>query len=254
MSPPKPAGYVAPPPPSLMDALRSLGVVFTDLVPHLARLALHSELLSTDTPEGSKSIRTAFGRTLRRAGVTLEVLHAERVPSEGGLVLMWNQESHLDHLVLGAAIPRPFLSLYNNEVARVPFYGAQMKRTGHIHVDRTSEAQWRASVSQAAARAQQGACILVSPEGTRSWDGELLPMKRGAFLLAAAAAQPLICVTVIGGHDRMPRGSVVVRRGLIRVVFSEPIPTAGELADRLAPRVAETFRTSKAQYRLPARV
>lgn len=254
MSLPKPAGYVAPPPPSVMDALRSLRVVFTDLVPYLARLALHSELPSPDPSEGSKGIKTAFVRTLRRAGVTLEVLHAERVPAAGGLVLMWNQESHLDHLVLGAAIPRPFLSLYNNEVARVPFYGEYMKRTGHLHIDRTNEAQWRASVARAAAQAQQGDCILVSPEGTRSWDGELLPMKRGAFLLATAAARPIICITVIGGHDRMPRGSAVVRRGPIRVVFSAPIPTAGETADRLALRVAETFRDIKAQYRLPTQV
>ena len=234
-----------------MDALRSLRVVCTDLVPYLARLALHSELISTDTSEGCKSIKTAFVRTLRRAGVTLEVLHAERVPAAGGLILMWNQESHLDHLILGAVIPRPFLSLYNNEVARIPFYGPYMKRTGHLHIDRTNEAQWRASLSRAAAQAQQGDCVLVSPEGTRSWDGELLPMKRGAFLLAAEAARPIVCITVIGGHHRLPRGSAVVRRGPIRVIFSEPIPTAGETADRLALRVAATLRASKAQYQLP---
>ena len=35
---------------------------------------------------------------------------------------MWNQESHLDHLALLPAIPRPFFSPFNNEVARVPFY------------------------------------------------------------------------------------------------------------------------------------
>jgi hypothetical protein len=65
---------------------------------------------------------------LRQLGITVEVVGAERVPAEGGLVLMWNQESHLDHLVLAAAIPRPIVSLYDNAVARIPVYGPWRRR------------------------------------------------------------------------------------------------------------------------------
>lgn len=231
-------------PPSLVaDALRSALVVGTDIVPYLLKLAL-SRAASTTTAEGLVEIRASFGRTLRRLGVDLEVLHAERVPASGGLVLMWNQESHLDHLVLASAIPRPFFSLYNNAVARVPFYGAHMRATGHVHVDRTNEAQWRPSVARAAERVRRGECVLVSPEGTRSADGNLLPMKRGALMLAIEAASPVLCVTVVGGHLRMPRGSAVVRRGPIRVAFSEPM----EADEALAVRLAETFDEAKRQY------
>jgi 1-acyl-sn-glycerol-3-phosphate acyltransferase len=124
-----------------------------------------------------------------------------------------------------------------------------MKRTGHVHVDRADEAQWRAGVARAAARAREGACVLVSPEGTRSWDGELLPMKRGAFMLAAQSTRPIVCVTVIGGHERLPRGSPFVRRGAIRVVFSEPIATEGETEARLQEVVVATFRETKESHR-----
>lgn len=229
---------------------RTIAVAGTDLVLYVARLAVTQNLHSTATEAGLAGIRASFSATLRRLGVALDVVHAERVPREGGLLLMWNQESHLDHLVLASAIPRPFLSLYNNEVARVPFYGDHMRRTGHLHVDRTDEAQWRASVARAAERARAGACILVSPEGTRSWDGKLLPMKRGAFIMASAAAQPIVCVTVIGGHARMPRGSAFVRKGPLRVVFSEPTNAAGETEERLQELVASTFRDTKERYRL----
>lgn len=247
---PRPPGYVPPPPPSLADVARTLAVAGTDLVPYLARLARGTDLPSTGDEDGLAAIRRLFGRTLGRLGVTVEVLHRERVPRSGGLVLMWNQETHLDHLVLPVAIPRAFVSLYNNEIARFPFYGEQMRRGGHLHVDRTDEAQWRASVARAAERAKRGVVILVSPEGTRSWDGNLLPMKRGAFLLAEAAAVPIVCVTVIGGNERLPRGSPFVRRGPVRVVFSEPIPTAGEAPARLQEIVAATFRETKARHRL----
>ena len=92
-----------------------------------------------------------------------------------------------------------------------------------VHVDRNDEAQWRASIARAATRVRDGECVLVSPEGTRSWDGRLLPMKRGALQLAAASERLIVCVTVIGGHARLPRGSAIVRAGPLRVVFAEPI-------------------------------
>jgi 1-acyl-sn-glycerol-3-phosphate acyltransferase len=119
---------------------------------------------------------------------------------------------------------------------------------GHLHVDRTDSAQWRESVARAAARARDGACVLISPEGTRSWDGKLLPMKRGAFMLAAQSECPIVCMTVIGGHERLPRGSAFVRHGPIHVVFSDPIETRGVSDTRLMEVVAATFRDAKAQF------
>ncbi|MBI5515047.1 MAG: 1-acyl-sn-glycerol-3-phosphate acyltransferase [Deltaproteobacteria bacterium] len=234
-----------PPRPTALDVARTVRLLTVDLCGLALELARRpEEAASTATEEGLARIRGSFGRTLLRAGVHLEVLHAEKVPRDGGLVFMWNQATHLDHLALAAAIPRPFLSLYNNEVARVPFYGAHMRRSGHFHVDRTDEAQWRASVARAAEAVRAGACVLVSPEGTRSRDGRLLPMKRGAFLLAAASQRPIVCVTVAGGHDRLPRGSPVVRAGPLRVVFSEPLATEGHHPDDtlgLQQWVVDTF-------------
>lgn len=239
----------APSSPQLRDALRTARVLATDVVRHFVGLALQGSgpVLSTTSAQGLRAAKSAFAPTLQRFGVELEVLHAERVPADGGLVLLWNQESHLDHLVLVTAIPRPFFSLFNNELGRVPFYGAHLRAAGHVHVDRTDESQWRPAVARAAERVRDGECVLVSPEGTRSRDGQLLPMKRGAFLLAAASTRPLQCVTVVGGHRRLPRGSPVVRPGPARVVFSELIPNDGDPTG-LAERVAATFRETKEAF------
>lgn len=247
----RPADWRPPPRPKLADIARSLGVIGTDLLPLGARLALHRfwPQPSTTTPDGLAAVRHRFRRTLDRLGVSLEVLHAGRVPAGGGLVFMWNQESHLDHLVLAAAIPRPFFSLYNNEVSRFPVYGAYLRACNHVHLDRTGEAQWRASIARAAERVHAGECALISPEGTRSWDGKLLPIKRGALLLAKQARRPVFCVTVIGGHARLPRGSAFVRPGPLRVVFSEPLDAGGD-DEALRARLAETFEEERARYSL----
>lgn len=202
---------------------------------------------ASTTEHGLRTIRRRATRALRWLGVDLEILRADSVPLEGGLVFMWNQESHLDHFVLGAAIPRPFHSLYNLEVSRTPLYGEYLRRSGHFLVDRTDEAQWRAAVADAAGRVHGGACALVSPEGTRSWDGRLLPMKRGAFLLAEQARRPIVCVTVIGGHARLARGASIVRGGPMRVVFGDPIAHCDDV-DSMRSRVVETFEMTKRMF------
>jgi 1-acyl-sn-glycerol-3-phosphate acyltransferase len=234
---------MAAPPPTVGDVARTARVVVTDLLPMLAAMALGRAVSST-TEEGLALIRRVFSGTLRRLGVRVEVAGAESVPREGGVVFLWNQESHLDEIVLPCVLPRPFFSLYNNEVARIPWYGGRLRATGHVHVDRNDEGQWRPAIARAAERVRAGECVLVSPEGTRSPDGRLLPMKRGAMLLAEASDRPLVCVTVIGGHERLPRGSPIVRSGPVRAVFSEPLACARDAAS-IAAAVVRTFEQTK---------
>ena len=156
---------------------------------------------------------------------------------------MWNQTSHLDHLVLPAAIPRPFHSLFNNEIKGTPLYGPYLRSSGHFWIDRTDEAQWRVQLAGVAAHIRDGACVLISPEGTRSWDGKLSALKRGAFILARQAGAPIVCVTIVGAHERLPRGTIAVRPGRIRVSFSAPIPVAAE-DPTLEEQVAAAFERS----------
>jgi 1-acyl-sn-glycerol-3-phosphate acyltransferase len=232
-------------PPTAADVLRTTWVVASEIAPILARMA-RGDRTSSSAGDGLAQIAGRFARVLARLGVEVEVRHRERVPAEGGVTFMWNQESHLDHLVLPVAIPRPFFTTYNNEVARLPFYGAQLRRGGHVHLDRNDEAQWRPAIARAAERVRGGECVLVSPEGTRSRDGRLLPMKRGALLLARTSGRPVSCVTVVGGHLRLPRGSAFVRKGRLVVDFAQPID--GGLPDaELAAAVAATFERLKAE-------
>src|SRR5262249_50614453 len=159
-------------------------------------------------------LREALRHHLELLGLNLEISGMERLIS-GGQVLMWNQTSHLDHLVLVAAIPVQFRSLYNIEVARTPVYGQWLRRQEHFLVDRFDEAQGRASVARAAAWVREGNTLLVSPEGTRSWDGQLLPMKRGAFILATQAQRPIVPMALYGAQRALPRGRSVVAGGTI---------------------------------------
>lgn len=170
--------------------------------------------------------RTNFEELLATLGIELYVKGIENIPPHGG-VFMWNQTSHLDHLILAAALPVPVRSLYNIEVSRVPFYGKLLRDSGHYLVNRFDECQWRAALLEAAAWTALGNYMLVSPEGTRSWDGRLLPMKRGAFILAIDSQRPILPVVLHGAHAAMPRGRLSIQLGKVTVRFLAPIPTQG---------------------------
>jgi 1-acyl-sn-glycerol-3-phosphate acyltransferase len=229
---------------SLVDLGRTIGVVGGTLATMWRQARRAGPMPDTSTAAGHAQVRDDFAHRLRQLRVALTVTGVERVPAAGGLVFMWNQTSHLDHLLLPIAIPRPFFTTYNNEVRRFPVYGEYLARTGHYWLDRTDEAQWRAQVHHAATAIRGGACVLISPEGTRSGDGALLPMKRGAFVLARAAARPIVCATIRGARNCLARGDVAVKPGAIEIELSAPFSD-----EPLEDRVVATFEEALARRR-----
>jgi 1-acyl-sn-glycerol-3-phosphate acyltransferase len=84
--------------------------------------------------------------------------------------------------------------------------------------------------------------VVLFPEGTRSRDGRLLPFKKGSVHLALDAGVPLVPMAIWGTFAAMPRGSLLVRRGHVRLVIGEPIETVDLTAEdrhRLNDRVRE---------------
>jgi 1-acyl-sn-glycerol-3-phosphate acyltransferase len=102
------------------------------------------------------------------------------------------------------------------------------------------------AVDRAAEALRTGASFLIFPEGTRSRTGELLPFKKGGFIMAIKAQAPIVPVAILGARDAMRKGSPIIRPVTVSVRLGEPIETAGlSLVDRdrlvtvLRNRVAE---------------
>ena len=68
-------------------------------------------------------------------------------------------------------------------------------------------------------------------EGKRSFDGKLLPFKKGPFYLAMECGVPVVPVTIVGTHDLMPKKRFQISPGTVKIVFQDPIPPA-EFVDR----------------------
>jgi 1-acyl-sn-glycerol-3-phosphate acyltransferase len=75
--------------------------------------------------------------------------------------------------------------------------------------------------------------FMIFPEGTRSRTGELLPFKKGGFILALKAQAPVVPIAIKGARDAMRKGSPIIRPVTVRVRIGQPIETMGKtIADR----------------------
>jgi 1-acyl-sn-glycerol-3-phosphate acyltransferase len=111
---------------------------------------------------------------------------------------------------------------------KIPVFGSTMRNTGFIKVDRSGGAQDRQALAEAVSAVRERTSLLFFAEGTRSDDGQLLPFKKGAALLALQAQVPLVPVAVAGTRHILTKGSAFVhggKRAVLRV--GAPISTAG---------------------------
>jgi 1-acyl-sn-glycerol-3-phosphate acyltransferase len=60
-------------------------------------------------------------------------------------------------------------------------------------------------------------------EGKRSFDGKLLPFKKGPFYLAVECGVPVIPMTIVGTHYAMPKTRFAIKPARVQVIFHDPI-------------------------------
>ncbi|TNF30008.1 MAG: 1-acyl-sn-glycerol-3-phosphate acyltransferase [Deltaproteobacteria bacterium] len=164
---------------------------------------------------------------LKTAGVDRFVtVGLDTVEDAGPCILMSNHESHLDPPTLMMHFARPLSFLAKVELFKFPIFGWAMKRVGHIPVDRADRDKAFASLDTAAAGVAEGRAVIVFPEGTRSRTDDMLPFKKGGFVLAIKSGAPIIPVGIAGTRAVLPPGFWVQRQGgTVALVVGEPIDT-----------------------------
>jgi len=170
------------------------------------------------------------GLALLLTGIRYRVVGRENVPP-GAVVYCSNHESNVDPGVLFQCLHPMMHILYKQELHRIPLMGMAFDLGGFVAVDRADRRKSIASVDRAVESLQRGNSFLIFPEGTRSRTGELLPFKKGGFIMALQAQVPVIPVAVSGGRASMRKGSAVVRPVKVTVRIGPPIATAGMTVD-----------------------
>lgn len=179
-------------------------------------------------------------RWLKAARCTLEVHGTEHVDTSRSYVVVANHVSNLDVTACFAAIPLPIRYLAKKELFNIPILAQAMRAVGIVEVDRSGRAAAIASVNrQSQPVIERGHSLIIYPEGTRSYHGELQPFKKGAFQMAAAAGMPVLPVAIHGTWEAWKPHSPWIRgNSHITVIMHEPIETTG-----LGPAEVDALRT-----------
>ncbi|HEX6771297.1 MAG TPA: lysophospholipid acyltransferase family protein [Acidobacteriaceae bacterium] len=164
-------------------------------------------------------------------GVRVVVRGMERLP-HGASIVMANHSSNLDPPALIPILPGRVVIYLKDSLMRIPVLGYAMRLAGFIPVRRDGTVESAKAASDAAQRAlEQGSCLVLFPEGTRSLDGSLLPFKKGPFYLAMESGAPVMPVSIGGTTALLTKGSKRLKSGTITVTFHEPVrPT--DFADK----------------------
>lgn len=200
---------------------------------------------------------TAWGRGIVRvAGIKLDLTRTAPLDPQARYIFMCNHQSALDIPILISACQtgHDVRFMAKESLFKIPFLGWGMSRTGFVPI-RRENARHSAELFQAITQEKPEHSYVIFPEGTRSPDGRLQPLKRGSFGLALRMSLPVVPVTLIGACYANPKGRYLVRPGTVRLVFHEPIPprqaSQRDGRDELLERVSSAILSSLPEDQRP---
>lgn len=163
---------------------------------------------------------------VRVAGVKVKTVGLDGLDPGRTYVFMSNHVSNIDPPIMLPLIPRRTSVMAKKELFDYPLLGKTMRIGSLVPVDRGNRDAGIAAVRSAANVLRQGINMTIYVEGHRSFDGKLLPFKKGPFYLATECGVPVVPVTITGSHYVMPKGRFAIKPGTVTVIFHPPIEPA----------------------------
>ena len=151
----------------------------------------------------------------------LRIVGRENWPPSGGGLVCANHQSYVDPPLVGLTCPRRMNYLARDSLFRVPVLAQVIHFLDAIPIDR--EGGGLAGLKETLRRLRAGELVLVFPEGTRTRDGEVAPLKPGFIAVARRSRVPLIPVALDGAYQAWPRTAPLPRLSRLVVVIGDPI-------------------------------
>jgi 1-acyl-sn-glycerol-3-phosphate acyltransferase len=168
------------------------------------------------------------------SGIRSVVDGTEHLQRGRAAVYCVNHSSNIEPPVVFVALSPLFPNLrvlYKAELRKLPILVRAFDLAGFVPLERGNRDQSLPAIDRAAAALRAGASFMIYPEGTRSRTGELLPFKKGGFIMAMKAGAPVVPVAIDGAPAAMKKGSPIIRPVTVRLRFGPPVETAGMTID-----------------------
>ena len=158
----------------------------------------------------------------------LTISGREKLPAHGPFVLAANHCSHLDALVLGAALrPRHRERAFPIAAGDVFFQTTAVSVFSAIMLNALP--MWRKNCGPHALAElrrklqEEKAIFIIFPEGGRTRTGSMMPFKHGLGMLVAETNVPVVPCGLIGSFEALPPNRKVPRPVRIKLIIGEPL-------------------------------
>ena len=112
----------------------------------------------------------------------------QNIPTEGGVLVVSNHQSHLDPPLVGIGVPRRLNYLARETLFSFAPFRWLIGSVDAIPIDR--DGIGLGGIKEALRRLKRGEMVLIFPEGTRTRDGEIAPFRPGFTALAVSSQGP----------------------------------------------------------------
>lgn len=191
-------------------------------------------------PSGAGLILDAVRRALLAAvrgaatlSMRLDVRGLTNLPEDRPYILCANHQSYLDGFLMLSVLPygqvRRMVLLGESEYFSTASSAWFADRFNIAVVDPDANL---VQAMRASARAlREGRSLLLFPEGQRSIDGDIRPLRRGAAILACHLGVPIVPLVLDGPHRIWPRGGSFRRLAPVTMRILPPIEPPAAMAD-----------------------
>jgi len=183
-------------------------------------------------------------RVVANSEMMISVHGRENVDPKTTYLVMSNHQSHYDVAVIYYTLGSRIRMVARQELFSVPLFGSAMRAAGFISVDRGNSASAIARLADARRALHEGTPIWIAPEGTRSPTGELLPFKKGGFVLAVETGTPVLPVSIAGTREVLRAKGMLSRPGVEVFVTIHPPVDPKRWADK-DPKAARDALSSE---------
>jgi 1-acyl-sn-glycerol-3-phosphate acyltransferase len=125
------------------------------------------------------------------------------VPQRGSVLVVCNHQSFIDPLLVGLAVRRRFTYLARKTLFRNAVFGGYLRSVRCVPVDQDGVA--KEGLKATIEKLKAGNAVLVFPEGNRTPDGGMQPLRPGVQLLIKRGMCPVLPVGLAGAFESFPR-------------------------------------------------
>lgn len=186
-----------------------LGCLFAHLVLGLVYLV---PVAKVKKQRFMNAFASAFARSVMYAGFHLKkrIQYKERLDFSKPSIIIANHGSFLDILLLLMLHPKVII-MVKEWVYKSPFFGAIVRYSGYLYASEGPEK----NLEMIRERMAQGYSIVIFPEGSRSGDGDIKRLHKGAFFLAETLQADIQPILIHGAYESVSKNDFLIKTSAI---------------------------------------